>query len=258
MNKQLTTPSADEVLCAALDVGEHLLKNGAEIHRVEDTVMRICTALGAQHTEVFTITSVILASVRMKNGEHCQQMRRIYKTTNNLFLVEEMNRISRELCAGTLPLCDLRAAIVAAKSKRPYPEWVYFFGAMCAAAGFSVFFGGTLLDGLAAALVALPITFVDRNAPHFLNKMVLTALNSTLAGIFSMLLNLWGWGHNVDKIIIGAIMLLIPGLALTNAVRDMMMGDILAGMLGLLQSVLLALMIAFGFALAMFLVGGAP
>ncbi len=257
MNKQTAVHSADEVLCAALDVGEHLLKNGAEIHRVEDTVMRICNAFGAEHAEVFTITSAIFATVRMPNGEHCEQLRRVFKTANNLFLVEEMNRISRELCEGVLPLCNLRAAIKEAKTKRAYPEWVYFFGAMCASSGFAMFFGGTLADALCTALVALPITFVDRHAPRFLNQMVLTALNSTLAGLFSMLLNHFGWTYNVDKVMIGVIMLLIPGLALTTAVRDMMVGDILAGALRLVQSILLALMIAFGFALAVFLVGGA-
>lgn len=248
--------SPDEVLRSALDIGEHLLRNGAEIHRVEDTISRICNAFGAKHVEVFSITSVIIVSMQTPDGSYCQQMRRVYKTTHNLFMVEELNRLSRELCDGTLPLSDLPAAIASVKNKRPYPEWIYYFGAMCATAGFSVFFGGTLWDALGAALVALPITFVDRCAPRFLNQMVLTALNSFCAGALALLLYRLGLGDNIDKIMIGTIMILIPGLALTNAVRDMMIGDILSGMLRLLQSVLLALMIAFGFAAAMFLIGG--
>ncbi|MBQ7381094.1 MAG: threonine/serine exporter family protein, partial [Clostridia bacterium] len=56
---------ADDLLRLALDVGEGMLKNGGEISRVEDTVERICRAYGAEHVEVFTIISVINASVRI-------------------------------------------------------------------------------------------------------------------------------------------------------------------------------------------------
>ena len=93
-------PSADAVLCAALDVGEHILKSGGEIHRVEDTVDRVCRSFGAEHVEVFTIPSLIIASVRMPGGGHSQQMRRIYETRNNMLLLEQLNEISRELCCG--------------------------------------------------------------------------------------------------------------------------------------------------------------
>ena len=59
---------ADIVLCTALDIGEHLLKNGAEVSRVEDTIERICFAYGAARVEAFAITTLIVASVRMQNG----------------------------------------------------------------------------------------------------------------------------------------------------------------------------------------------
>jgi uncharacterized membrane protein YjjP (DUF1212 family) len=62
-----TRSFADQLLCLALDVGEGVLKNGGEVHRVEDTVERICHAYGASHVEVFAITTLILASVRMED-----------------------------------------------------------------------------------------------------------------------------------------------------------------------------------------------
>lgn len=56
-----------------------------------------------------------------------------------------------------------------------------------------------------------------------------------------------------DKVMIGDIMLLIPGLALTNAVKDMFVGDTITGSLRLVESVLWAAGIACGFALAVFI-----
>lgn len=57
-------------------------------------------------------------------------------------------------------------------------------------------------------------------------------------------------------IIIGNIMLLIPGVVLTNSIRDMLSGDMISGLLRLSESVVLAVAIAIGFALSTALLGG--
>lgn len=53
-------------------------------------------------------------------------------------------------------------------------------------------------------------------------------------------------GH-YDKIIIGNIMLLIPGLAFCNGLRDLIVGDTISGGLSLCNALLCALAIALGF-----------
>lgn len=249
-------PCADDIVCAALDVGEHILKNGGEIHTVEDTIERICYAFGATHVEVFTITTLIIASVRMGDGTYSQQMRRVLRTSNNLYVVEEMNRISRELCAGELPLPALRERIVAAKSLHPYPPLAIYAAAMLSAFGFSLFFGGNFLDGICAALSGVVITLINRRAPRSVNPMIVTVIGSACAGVLGIFLTNLGIGQHTDKIIIGTIMLIIPGLALGNSVRDMLVGDVISGAVRMIQSILLAVMIAFGFAVAMMLMGG--
>jgi len=255
--EKLVAPSADVIVCSALDVGEHILKNGGEIHRVEDTIERICKAFGAEHVEVFTITSLIVASVRMPDGVYSQQMRRIYRVSNNLYMVEAMNGISRKLCSGELPISNLRAAIVEAKKKKPYHTAIIYLGAVLAAGGFAAFFGGTIFDALCAAAIGVFITFLDRHTPKYINRMIITVISSLLAGLLGILLSKIGVGTYADKIMIGTIMLLIPGLSFGNSIRDMLGGDIISGALRLIESLLLALMIAFGFALAILITGGA-
>lgn len=249
--------SADTILCSALDIGEHILKNGGEIHRVEDTIERICRSFGAEHVEVFTITSLIVASVRMPGGEYSHQMRRIYKITNNLYMVEAMNGISRCLCSGEIPISELRSKIVEAKNKRPYHELILYLGAMMASGGFAVFFGGSVLDGVCAAVIGVLMTAIDRHMPRFINRMISTVILSIIAGVIGILLCRVGIGTSADKVMIGTIMLLIPGLSLGNSIRDLLGGDTISGALRLIESLLLALMIAFGFAVAMLVTGGA-
>ena len=193
----------------------------------------------------------------MANGEMSQQMRRITDTVNNMNAVEELNKISRDLCAGKIDINSLDDTISKIKKKRVYPIWLSFVGAMCAAGGFAIFFGGTLVDGICAAIVGVFLSFLDRCVPKIANQMVMTAINSLLAGILSIFLVRFGFGINADKIMIGAIMILIPGLALNNSIRDMITGDVLAGFLRFIQSILLALMIAAGFAASILLFGGA-
>lgn len=248
--------NADTILCSALDIGEHILKNGGEIHRVEDTIERICRSFGAEHVEVFTITSLIVASIRMPDGTYSHQMRRIYKISNNLYMVEAMNGISRRLCAGEIQISELREKIVEAKNKKPYHEVIICLGAMMAAGGFAVFFGGSLLDGLCAAVIGVIMTLLDRYMPRFINRMISTVILSIIAGVIGILICKAGVGKSADKVMIGTIMLLIPGLSLGNSIRDLLGGDTISGAVRLIESLLLALMIAFGFAVAMVVTGG--
>ena len=127
---------------------------------------------------------------------------------------------------------------------------------MLAAGAFAVFFGGSWRDGIAAALIGLIITLIDNvNAPQ-LNRMAKTLIISFVAGILSYLSVRIGLGEHADMINIGTIMLLIPGLALGNALRDLISGDTLTGTLKVVQSIIIAAMIAIGYTLAILLTGG--
>ena len=108
---------ADKVLCVALDVGENLLHCGGEINRVENTIERVCRAYGAKHVEVFTITSVIIAEVRMTDGSYSSQMRRVpqAKISNDLSKLERFNAISRRICTEKIEPEEAFALIKKAK-----------------------------------------------------------------------------------------------------------------------------------------------
>ncbi len=243
----------DQLLCTALDVGEGLLKNGATVHRTEDTIERICRAHGAVHVEVFCIPSLILAAVRMEDGSYSSQNRRIYASTNHFYRLDRLNSISRNLCAGKLTLEQAAVEIQSIKNLEAYPAWLQYVGNFLASGAFSVFFGGTLLDALAAALIGLVIALIKLKLPKSVNALSATLVTSLLAGILSILLTFVGLAHNYDKVMIGTIMLLIPGVAFGTSIRDLLGGDTVAGLLQFIQAILLAAIIAFGYTISMFL-----
>ena len=254
-NRQTPRQVADRLLCLALDVGEGLLKSGAEIHRVEESINMICHAYGAVHVEVFAITSLIVASIRLPNDDYSVQIRRLHVSSNHLQKIEEFNAISRKICMETPPLDEFDAMIKSAKRKTASPAILHILGGMLAAGAFTVVFGGSLLDAVIAAMMGLIVVASDLVHIKKTDPTAKCVLASFLCGLLTCTLVHFGIGHNEHKIMIGTIMLLIPGLAFCNSLRDMIDGDIIAGVFRLVQSCLTAVMIAVGFGLAIFISG---
>ena len=248
---QTIPTDAGTILAIALDVGAETLRVGGEIHRVEDTVTRICRAYGAETIEVFAITSLITAEVRMPDGSYATMNRRVPVTYNHLARLEALNALSRTICKKPISADEVKSRLDVIRLYRPVPEWLCYVGGMLATGGFAVFFGGTVLDGLAAACIAFFLTLFARLRPIRINSMVKSLISSFTAGVMSVACVHMGFGHNVDKIIIGTIMLEIPGLSFGNALRDLLWGDTLAGTMRFIQAILQTLMIALGYMAAL-------
>ena len=246
----LDSNNTEYLLCLALDIGEGMLKNGAEVSRVEDTIERICKAYGAAHVEVFSIISFIHAAIRMPDGSYSSQLRRVRSTGTNLATLEKLNSLSREICRTTPPLAEFDKKIRESKKKNTYPAWFRAIASASAVGSFCVFFGGSFIDAIVAALAGLVIFLVDIYAPKRVNAFAKTVISSFLASMIAALAVILNIGANPDFIIIGAIMLLVQGLAFGTALRDLLCGDLLTGTLKTLQALLGALMIAFGYMIA--------
>lgn len=247
---------ADKVLCLALDIGENILLCGGEINRVENTIERICKAYEAEHIEVFTINSLIVAAIRLKDGSYSNQMRRMGQAGKDLYHLERFNALSRRICAEKTPVDEALELVIKTKDKSPYPAIFSIIGAFFATSAFAVFFGGSLLDALVAGIAGIIIYFIDQHSPSYINRIASTVICSFIAGTLAHLAVLWGLGHSVDHIMIGIIMILIPGITFGYALRDFLFGDLLSGLLKLVEAILLAVMIALGFALPIIIMGG--
>lgn len=247
---------SERVLSLALDLGKSMVKCGAEMNRVEETVVRIGYAYGMKKTEVFSVISMIHATVIDSESRTHSQMRRISSSSVNFEKLERLNSLSREICATKPDLDKAREKLEEITQKTSKLNLVVCLGYMLSSAAFAVFFGGTLLDAVAtmpiAAIIYLLQIFIKAKGA---SRLFFTALESAVAGTLALIFVKIGFGNNVDMIMIGDIMLLIPGLMLINSLREMLCGDMMSGLLRLLESVLLALAIAVGFALPIYFLG---
>lgn len=245
---------AEQYLFCAMSIGEQLLISGAEVGRVEDTIRRICTAYGASRVDVFSITSSIIVTIYGEEFGTCTQTRRVSGMTNDLYKLDALNELSREICAAT-PAPD----VIKDSLERILNGPRYSFSAQVLiyaviSGSFSVFFGGDAMDMIASAIIGVLLKFLEAFVKKSSINALMTALICSTAGGFLVnLAVLIGLGHHASLISIGNIMLMIPGIAFTNSLRDMFSGDTITGLIRFAESILLAITIALGFTLANFL-----
>ena len=249
--------TSEQLLCCALDIGEKMLVSGAEIGRVEDSVRLICTAYGCFRVDVFTITSSIVVSIEDEHRKTYTQTRRITSIRTDLTRLDLLNNLSRELCSQTPDYEYVQDRIRKICLNCPYPLWVEALASALIAGSFAVFFGGSLIDGLVAAPLGAALRYTTHLLQKLrLNQIFVNVVASFLLSLVAILLVQNGIGRDMNQIIIGNIMLLIPGVALTNSLRDMISGDIMSGLLRFLDAILVAAAIAAGYILAAQFLGG--
>ena len=247
-----------ERLNCVMDIGEQMLFSGAEVHRVEDSVGRMCRALGAARVDCFIITSSMVVTIQDAGGEIHTETRRIQSFGTNFQRLCRLNALSRRVCAEQPTTEEIREELAQIKAEKPYP-----FAAECVtyaviAAAFTVFFGGGAIEGIVAALIGLAVRLVFLLSGRIIGNAIFTKFLSALSiTALAYLFTLLGVVTTPDHLIIGNIMLIIPGLGFTNALRDLFIGDSIAGILRLLEAALSAVAIAAGYFAFVFLLGGA-
>lgn len=247
----------ERVLFAILDAGELLLTAGAEVARVEDTIRRMARAYGFVRTDVLTITASMVVTAQTAEGDVFTQTRRILRRETDMRRIEAVNALSRAVCREPLSLDALRARIEEIRNMPDGAKWRLPAAYLLIAGSFAVFFGGSWRDGIAAMLCSMVLYAIGRiGARISLQPIVLTVISAAAMCLAALITVQVGLGQGLDYIIIGNIMLLIPGIALVTSLRDMIVGDTISGLLGACEALLRAIAIAAGCALVLMQLGG--
>ena len=235
----------------AARLGCQLALAGAETFRVEDTVRRILRTYGVE-CEVFAIPNSLTVSFEATNGKPLTIMKRIGYHGNDLEALEQLNALSRCICREKPTVEEasewLRQTMARCRVYRPA---VAYLGSFLGGLGFALVFGGSLRDCLWAGLMGMIIGFVNRFLDRFeANPFFSTILASFLMAVPAYVAAGLGWLDNPDAAIIGALMILVPGLLITNSMRDIIYGDTNSGINRIVQVLLSAFAIALGTAAA--------
>ena len=231
----------------ASDLGYELAMSGAETFRVEESVSRVLSAYGLD-AEVFAIPNYLIVTVLTKKGLPITRMRRIGSHGNDLDSVEALSALSRSFCRNTPPPQEAQQHLNdTLANRRAYSPAVIGLGNFLGAFGFCLFFGGSGLDALCAGVCGLLVGLVT----GLLSARRVSQFFITIASAFFMAWLAYGLGaagicRRADAAIIGALMILVPGLLFTNAMRDIIYGDTNSGLNRVVQVFLVAAAIALG------------
>lgn len=222
------TSQSYKVVETCLLAGKIMLQSGAETYRVEDTMTRIAYAFGIKGTHSFVTPTGIIFSI---DGSEPTKLVRVSERSTDLKKVTIVNSISRKLTSGELSLSEAFDELkVIERTNFAYPIWIQITAAAISSGCFLIMFNGGWHDFL-PAIITGGLGFTGFIYLHRLVqvKFFSECLASLIIGLLAVLFVRSGLGNEIDKIIIGSVMPLVPGLLITNAVRDLMAGHLVSG-----------------------------
>ena len=240
------------LLEAATTLGYRLAMSGAETFLVEETIQRVLKTYGYE-AEAFAIPNCLIVSIITETGKPMTRMRRIGPHGNDLDAVEQYANLSRAICSRRPDPEELVQWLEhVEENRRSYTLLLQAVGFFLAAFGFCFTFGGTFADALGAGLCGLIILAVDKLMDKLgSNQFFRTIIAAFCMAFFAYFTHSIGLVQNADATIIGALMILVPGLLFTNAMRDVMYGDTNSGLNRVVLVLLIAAAIALGTAAAL-------
>ena len=251
--------SDEEVLDLALMAGHILLENGAEIYRVEETIDRICGYYGVNSENAFVLSNGIFLTAGSARESFFAKVQHIPVSGTHLNKVAAVNQLSREIVEGKHTIQDAYRILEEIRTMPGKKRWMQTLASGVGSAAFCIFFGGTFGDSLAAfaAGICLYLYVLWLSVPH-LSKSVGNIGGGALVTVVCCLLYLMGVGENLNFMMIGTIMPLVPGVAFTNSIRDVADGDYISGSVRMLDALLVFFCIAIGVGIGFSLISLVP
>lgn len=239
------------ILKLTCGIGYELAMNGAETFRIEESISRILSAYDVKG-EAFSVPNMLIVTVEDQDGDPITKMQRISFHGNDLDAVERFSGLSRKICfCKPSPQEAYELLQQEIRSKKTYKPYILLLAHFMAAGGFALLFGGgwweAFLSGICGIIVGIINGFMGRWKA---NLFISTISASFLMAFFAYALGATQIVGNPDPVIIGALMLLVPGLLFTNSMRDILYGDTNSGITRLFQVLLIALAISLGTAVA--------
>ena len=238
-----------KVVDMALEAGRILLKNGAEIFRVEETITRMCNHFGVTKVDIFTLSHGIFVSAENEKGETYTKVKHIPLSGADLGIVAQVNELSRQIAEGNVGLEEAEEELKRIERMKPQRWYLQILGSGVSAACYGFLLGATITESLVTFCIGCLIYVWVLVAKRFhLSKLIINTVGGILITLLAILARIITTTEvlRLDGMIIGAIMPLIPGLAFTNAIRDIADSDFLSGTVRMMDALMVFVYIAVG------------
>ncbi|MBS4205598.1 threonine/serine exporter family protein [Lederbergia citrea] len=216
------------VVETCLLAGRIMMQSGAETYRVEDTMLRMASSCGLPESQSFVTPTGIIFSLEGLNPTHFV---RISERGTDLEKIAKVNDISRRMASKEL---TAREAFLELKNvdeaNLSFPIWLQIIAAALASGSFLIMFKGNWSDFTPALLVGgtgFSILLLTQHSTKV--KLFADFSAAFVIGLLALFMVKAGFGLELDLIVIASVMPLVPGLLITNAIRDLMAGHFVSG-----------------------------
>ncbi len=242
----------------AIETGRLVLESGGETHSVESMMHNVCEGFGFSYNQSYVTLTGIFLTVKSAEGEVVTLIKRIGGRAVDLSKISSISQLTHELKRrnssainnpdiAAMSYTEYREKLNKIDTMKHYPFWVKYICGGITPGFFCLLFGGSWLEFAVAFVMGIFVSIILRQLTRLnLNTFLLNAVGAGLIVWFAKMAGLHIGYMNTDKIIIGGIMLLVPGLAITNAIRDTMAGDLVAGTARTVEAIFIAAAIATG------------
>ncbi|SDJ16577.1 threonine/serine exporter family protein [Natribacillus halophilus] len=242
----------ERLIDLCLFAGKLMVTYGAETYRAEEIMNRMAIAGGMRNVHSFVTTTGVFLTGAHEDGDNLMQMIRIVDRFQDLNKVTEVNQLSRDFAFGHLDVGEAHQELLKISAARMnYPLWLIYIASGVGGGTFSYLVGSSMFDMIPAAVGGLISALSLVLFQHYLHaKFFSEYLAAFFGGVTALTLVHSGYGTNVDQVIIGTLIPLVPGIPLTNSARDLMNGDLISGLARGAEAALTSLSIAAGVATA--------
>lgn len=236
----------EKLLNVSARAGRLLLESGAEIYRVEETIDRIMNHYQVEEASSFVTPSGIFVSFVL-DGSNYSKVVRVKGSALNLERINQINDLSRRCCSQHLTIETVGKELSLIEHQQLYMMPLRYIASAMIAFCFTLYFNGTVKD----ALCAFGVGLVVRATANFfeskkINSFVTITIESSIIAFLALIFEALTLCVSKDAVIIGSLMLLVPGLSITNAIRDSISGDLLSGVTRGIEACLIAVALALG------------
>lgn len=245
------------ILDFAASLGCKMLAVGANLERVNDTMYRICSSYHLHSISIFSLNSLIVIGAKSEDNASGTRQISVHSSSNHLEKLNRFNQLSRKVCAETPPPETLAGLLAEAENVRDFPTWVILLGHQISMSTLCAIYGGSFSDIVAVCLNTFVLywlsEYFDRRK---INQIVANTLCMWVVGSLALLFVKVGIGQNYFIIVITNSMKMIPSISLVNAVRNILCGNEMNGILEFLKVVLESVAIVLGLVLSIYMFGG--
>ena len=235
----------------AVSAGEILLSNGAEAYRVEETISKICNSYGLTGECISNLTGIFI-SITGPDGEMVTSIKRIRQRRVDLYRVELINSFSRGLMENPVSYEEAKRILTDITNAPSFNLGIRLMAASMTSFVYTLFFKGTAPDAIIALIISLGIYFILQKIDevgffqflqYFLSGLLIGALSVSIQHLFPII--------NKDNVITGAIIVLLPGVSLTNGIKDILYGDYVSGLAQFGEAMLIIIAMSAGIVTAL-------